>query len=396
MRRTPYSDDEIREYVESNSSCKFIETYMRKTSNGSKRVLKLVCKCGKEFEVLWVKFNRKDGKKQRQCRRCGIEERAKEQRMTDEEYIILKKKAGITIEHLEPADGKHKPIRHRCPECGNENWKPIPKNILNKASTKCAKCARKSTGGWNKLDNETYQQKKKALGIDIINVEPYKSMDENILHICPDCGGPWFVAPARILTQNSQRCLECSYKKRGNDRILTEKQVHEIAREYGCEWVEGEYEGHHSVLSFRCECGNIFKKRFSDFRNGWTRCSDCAKSISTGEYRILEWLTSHGINFKYQQRFPDLKGKRGMPLSYDFMITDDKENPFLLIEYDGEHHFRPLYDLYKTKKEAEEAFNRRKELDKRKDEYAAKNNIPLLRLSSRQYENLDNILGHLL
>lgn len=396
MSNKRYTEEEIKEHVENNSSCKFVGTYMTKIGSNRRRILQLICKCGKEFEVQWVKFNRSDGKKQRQCQKCGREERGKKQRMTDEEYIQLKKEKGIEIEHLEPASGKNKKIRHRCPKCGDENWYALPKNILRKYSTRCPKCQLDSIKGRNKLDDETYQWMKLQKGIDIVNIETYIDRSTPIKHICPDCNEEWKVSPSGVLSKNEPRCESCSYKKRGENRVYTDKEVESIVNEMGAEWISGKYEGKNSVLTFKCECGNTFKKKFNYFQSGWTRCRKCAASVSTGEYRIKKWLEKKNVPHTFQRKFDELRGKRNMPLSYDFSIDNENREPIVLIEYDGEHHFKPMYHRHTTKEEAEKSFETVKKYDKRKDEFAKQKDIPLVRLSAKQYEKLDTILGHLL
>lgn len=396
MSRKRYTEEEIKRHVEINSNCKFIGTYIRRTPSNRRRILQLICGCGKEFEVEWVKFNRTDSKFQRQCRSCGIKMRAKEQRMTDEEYIQEKIKRGITIEHLEPADGKSRKTRHRCPICKTTDWYPMPKDILNGYSTKCAKCQTAEIAGHNKSDDVTYQWQKLQKGINIINIEPYIDSRTNITHICPDCEKEWKVSPSRILSKNSQRCESCSYIKRGTDKLHAVEEVNRIVEERGVIWVSGEYNGQDSMLTFECECGNLFEKRFSDLRFGWTRCKECTVSISYGEYHIDKWLKKNEARYTFQRKFDDLRGKRNMPLSYDFSIDDPDDQPIALIEYDGEHHFKPMYHRYKTKKEAEEQFEKVRYYDKKKDEYAKKKGIPLIRLSSNKYKKLDDYLKHLL
>lgn len=392
-----YTEDEIKEYVECNSNCKFKGTYIKVSPNNRRRILQLTCGCGNDFEVEWVKFNRNDKvKKQRQCKKCGIEERVKAQRMTNEEYIRRKKEKGITIEHLEMPIGRHKGIKHRCPVCGDEDWKPTPSNILAKLSTKCTKCNLSKISGHNKLDDEAYQWQKLQNDIEIINTEPYIDSSTKINHICPTCNENWLVSPNQILTRDYKMCEPCGYIERGKERIYSYEDVKRIILDNGAKWIRGDYTGKDSVLTLECECGNEFEKKFSDFRNGWTRCRKCSMSISCGEYEIKKWLDSHSIKYTYQRKFDNLRGKRKMPLSYDFSIDDESGDPIILIEYDGEHHFKPMFYRYPTKQEAINQFEAVKMNDERKSEFAKKNNIPLIRLSSKQYEKLDILLKHLL
>ncbi|MFV0976982.1 hypothetical protein RCJ96_25880 [Bacillus sp. BSL6] len=391
-----YTEEEIKEYVENNSNCKFNGTYQKVTTSNRRKILQLTCGCGKEFEVEWVKFNRTDGKYQRQCRKCGHALRGKAQRMTNEEYIKRKAENGITIEHLEIPIGRNKGIKHRCPVCGDEDWKPTPANILAKHSTKCANCHLESIGGHNKSDEASYQLKKLQKGIDIINTEPYIDTATKINHICPVCEKDWKASPSQILNRELNMCEPCGYIERGRDRVHSPSEVQRIVTGMGAEWIKGEYTGKNSLLTFKCSCGDLFEKTFSDFRYGWTRCRKCTMSISTGENEIIRWLDTNLIKYTYQRKFEELKGKRNMPLSYDFSIDDENGEPITLIEYDGEHHFKPMYYRYPTEQEAVEQFELVKKYDEKKSEFAKKKGIPLIRLSSKQYQKLDTLLKHLI
>ncbi|MFA1738007.1 hypothetical protein [Lysinibacillus fusiformis] len=395
MSKFKYTDEEIKEYIEDNSECKFIKTFMIKSKYGSKRVLNLECSCGNVFEVLWVKFNRSDGMKQRQCRKCGLKTRGKGQMMTNEEYKRRKKDANIDIEHFENPRGRGVGIRHKCPVCGDENWKPTPANVLAKKSTKCEKCNLKNIAGHNKLTDIDYQKIKKENGINIVNIEKYQDSSTRILHICPDCNKEWNVSPSHVLSKNSERCESCSYIYRSQKRLLSEEEIHQKVEELNCTWISGNYKGNDSLLTFKCECGKNFRKRYSDFRNGWNRCTICMKSLSTGEHAIKKWLEIHNIPFVHQQKFDDLRGKRKMPLSYDFAVYNEQGDIRCLIEYDGAYHFKPMYSFHKDKIIAEKSFEETQTRDKIKTVYAKKMDIPLIRLSGTQYKYLDKHLKHL-
>lgn len=388
MRKNAYSDAELTHIVESVSDCKFIATYRKKYKHGNKRMLTLKCNCGEIFDVEWNRFNRKDSTPQRQCQECGKELRASRHRKTDADYQEDKLRKGITIKNVEPYILGQTPIRHICPNCLSDEWYVTPHNILTGASTKCKKC----TGGYNKLSDEWYQNEKARLGIFVENVQEYNGGDAPIWHICPECNGGWLVRPSHVLRRTSNTCTPCSYRLRGENAILTDEQVRQILSELSMEWVSGEYEGSESILTLKCACGELFDKRFSDARNGWNRCSKCAYSISTGELRIKEYLEDNSIDFVHQQKFDDLRGKRKMPLSYDFGIYSDGKL-IALIEYDGAHHFRPIYSFYETRCEAEKQFEAQLKRDERKNKYAKSIGVLLIRLSGKDYENLDAKLG---
>ena len=101
---------------------------------------------------------------------------------------------------------------------------------------------------------------------------------------------------------------------------------------------------------------------------------DCSK----GEHKISEVLDSCNISYIHQKKFPDLRYKN--PLSYDFYLPDYN----LLIEYDGEFHYKPIF--------SEKKFEIEKIRDSLKDEYAKKNHFNLLRIPYWEYENIEETL----
>lgn len=110
-----------------------------------------------------------------------------------------------------------------------------------------------------------------------------------------------------------------------------------------------------------------------------TGCPSC--KISRGERKIKSQLTFNNINFEVQKTFKNLLGAGNGLLSYDFYLPDHN----LLIEYQGEFHDREVYDGHD--------FERQKEHDKRKREYANKNKIKLLEIWYWDFENVEKILN---
>lgn len=106
-------------------------------------------------------------------------------------------------------------------------------------------------------------------------------------------------------------------------------------------------------------------------------------SSSKGELKIKEILEKNNITFTQEFTFPDLKGKRGTLLRYDFAIH--KGNKIIcLLDYDGIQHFSyvPFFHKSPTK------FKGMKERDRRKNRYCLVNNIPLLRIPYWDYDKL--------
>ena len=82
---------------------------------------------------------------------------------------------------------------------------------------------------------------------------------------------------------------------------------------------------------------------------------------------------------KTKKKFLDLKGDKNYPLKYDFYLP--KHN--ILIEYDGEQHFEPIFNW-----DTEKSFSQRKKYDKIKNNYAIQNNYILIRIPYTHYNDL--------
>lgn len=124
----------------------------------------------------------------------------------------------------------------------------------------------------------------------------------------------------------------------------------------------------------------------ANFTSHGRRCPSCKESH--GERKIREYLIKHNIEFIPQKTFPKLLGIGNKPLSYDFYIPSKN----LLIEFQGEQHYRPVDFNNEGIEQAEKNFEKQQEHDKRKRDYAKQNNIDLLEISYIQEDEIEEIL----
>jgi hypothetical protein len=109
------------------------------------------------------------------------------------------------------------------------------------------------------------------------------------------------------------------------------------------------------------------------------------KRVSKGEKRIIEFLNTHNIKFELEKTFPDCLGRTGRkPLRFDFFLLDYN----ILIEYDGEHHYKPVNKGYRAKYVHERTVIN----DKIKDNYIKEKGVGLLRIPYWEYDQIDEIL----
>ncbi|MBM7835712.1 hypothetical protein [Clostridium sardiniense] len=148
-----------------------------------------------------------------------------------------------------------------------------------------------------------------------------------------------------------------------------------------CELLSEEYHSRDEKLIFKCKCGNIFYTRWGTFISGKNRCDICSKRKSSLEYKTELFLKENNIKYKYQYKNKECKLKRALPI--DFALF--KESKIVgLIETDGSQHFSKI-DVFG----GEERFKHQQNIDKIKDDFAKRNNIPMLRIPYWEFKDED-------
>lgn len=101
--------------------------------------------------------------------------------------------------------------------------------------------------------------------------------------------------------------------------------------------------------------------------------------MSSYEEQIIKVLKKAKIKFQREKTFPDLK--RGS-FRFDFYIPNFYGKQ-IIIEVDGEQHFKPIY--------GRQAFLKGQEHDRQKNSYCLANNIPLYRIPFWEIKNIEDI-----
>lgn len=111
-------------------------------------------------------------------------------------------------------------------------------------------------------------------------------------------------------------------------------------------------------------------------------CPFCRES--KGENKVANYLSSKNIKFVRNAVFSDLKDKSF--LKFDFYLSDNS----LLIEYDGEGHYLACFGS--TLEEKIQNLLDCQRRDKIKDEWALKNNVPLLRIPYWDFNRIEELI----
>lgn len=97
---------------------------------------------------------------------------------------------------------------------------------------------------------------------------------------------------------------------------------------------------------------------------------------SSYESKIIRILRAGSIKFEREKTFKDLQQGR---YRYDFYIPGRN----ILIEVDGEQHWKPVY--------GRQALLKQKEHDRRKNTYALAHKIPLYRIPFWEIDNIKKL-----
>lgn len=199
-----------------------------------------------------------------------------------------------------------------------------------------------------------------------------------------DCGNFTTVLSDALRNGSTTQCLLC---KSGN----------EIGKRYGrltvLQAAEKNLKDGSSRWLCQCDCGNQVVVQAWHLRSGNTTSCGCyfrevirnkkliIPKISQQEQEVIKILEQNNISFLYDTPyFEDLRTANGGIARYDFILLNKENQPFRLIEIDGEQHFHPVR-IFGGKLE----FQKRMNTDKQKNEYALIHNIPLVRYLIHNY-----------
>lgn len=367
-------------------------------------------------------------------------------RKTTEQYKQELKDKNILLDVLEEYINTDTNIMHKCMICNNI-WSPRPSNILSGGG--CPICKRKEISINNMLSHEQFLEKVipllnesiEIIGIykgqrqkidclcklcnQIVKIKPlhlyqgaghkkcsmktmpqYKSLPlDNILEIiknspcnieyynnyvnahtpfnvhCLDCDNIYHAYIYNI--KNGHGCPKCQSINTGNRcRKSKEQFVNELKKINPFIDVLGDYINSNTHIECRCIlCDNVWSAKPANLLKN-KGCPQC-KREPKGEIIIKNCLIKNNIVFISQKTFDNLLGIGNGLLSYDFYLPQYN----LLIEFQGEQHEHPVEYFG-----GEEKFKIQQEHDKRKREYAEKNNINLLEIWYYDMDNIESIL----
>lgn len=175
-------------------------------------------------------------------------------------------------------------------------------------------------------------------------------------------------------------CAYCTGRYKTTEDFI--KEMNEINSDIE---IIGEYTGSENLVKCRCKiCGHEWNPIGRSLRNG-QGCPACTSS--KGEIKVKHFLDNYGVKYITQKTFDDCIYKE--KLRFDFYLPDYN----MLIEYDGEQHFKPVDFANKGIAWANKIFEYNQIKDKIKNNYCENNNIKLVRIPYWEFNNIDTILA---
>lgn len=275
-------------------------------------------------------------------------------------------------------------IEVECLICG-KHWNPTPNKLL--IGRGCPDCANRIRGSKIRKSHEDFVNDVKEINTNIIVLSHYVKSTVKVDLECSICHHKWSSFPYNILS--GRGCPKCKNTSTGNRcRKSQELFVREIKEINPDIKIIGDYKGRTKEIEVKClKCGRTWNVLPPVLLRGGS-CSSCCSSY--GEQKIEKYLIDHDYPFESQKTFDSLLGLGGRLLRYDFYLPDQN----LLIEFQGRQHEMPVDFSGDDEKGAENRFDIQTEHDKRKRNYAQKNNINLLEIWHYDFDNIDTILDN--
>ena len=253
--------------------------------------------------------------------------------------------------------------RHGCPRCG----------VLKRASLKRSNV------------NDFIKKSKRIFG----NRYDYSLVDysDAFSKVCIICKlhGSFYQTPNIHL--GGHGCPQCGRLKVGTVRRSTTEEFIEKARSvHGnrYRYSLSNYVNNSTKICIECPKHGVFFQKPNNHLSGHN-CPRC--NMSKGELKIENFLLNIGIEYIKQKKFEKCRNPNtNRRLKFDFYIPSKN----ILIEYDGEQHFRQSFlgGHYNSLEE----LNKLQMLDGIKTKFASENGITLIRIPYTEFNEIDNIL----
>lgn len=338
---------------------------------GIKNPLHIICNIHPEYGQ--QKTNFKNIKRHCGCKGCTKDLLRKKVKYSNEYLKRTTEEKGFEFIGIKYINGNRN-IQFVCSNHKNKGIQIMTPGHMIRNKGKCQYCC-----GYKRTTDE-FKSIVKKINPNITILSEYVDSRTKVLCKCNIDGYKWYSIPSNMLHGKS-KCPICHRKDIGNlTRNNGEDVIREIYRINNEIEILDEYYSLKEKLKCRCKiCNNIWYANSINLLHGKS-CPVCKSS--KGERTIRMILEKWGIKYECQKKFNDCIDM--FPLPFDFYLPLDN----VVIEYDGEFHYRPFDNSEKSNS----VFLKTIKHDKIKNKYCNDNKINLIRIPYWDFENIEYIL----
>lgn len=235
----------------------------------------------------------------------------------------------------------------------------------------CPKCS-----GQNRTEEDFLREANRIHGNKYIynrEILNFSLWTQHVNIICPIDGHGVFQQTPQKHINLERGCSKCGWSQHDNNYIdnFIENYNLKIKR-------IGDYKQAHIQIDWRCLiCDNIWPAMPSSILQG-SGCPECA--TGKNESIVREFLKTNNINTETIRIPVNILKQNARP---DFYIPSMN----LILEYNGEQHYKPVQFGGTSIENAKMNFEKQKVRDSQLREYCKNNNINLLEIDGRKYTN---------
>lgn len=261
------------------------------------------------------------------------------------------------------------PVIITCPVHGDFKQKPD----IHLQGSGCHICGREKTIMAKKLTKEIFVKRANLIHNNFYKYDNvhYTTNNKKVLITCPK-HGDFKQLPSMHLSGFG--CIKCRNDKQ---KLPFEVFVNRSNKKHNYKYTYGKnsYITLNKKVKIKCPIHGWFNQRANTHMDG-SGCSKC--NISKGEKKIAAYLKKLDIRYIREYKIQNFNYR------YDFYLPDLN----ILIEYDGEQHFRPVEYWGGIK-----GFEKRLMHDKEKSILADANNMYLIRIPYTKFNNIEKFLN---
>lgn len=293
---------------------------------------------------------------------------------------------GKTIKCLTPFNGCSNTIDVQCLVCLNRRT-VFARKLIEKTFSKCPNCSIQNRKSSILELNDNLLKRDNDFNLNYKITGSYVNSETHVQLLHLTCNKISNITPINLL--KGRRCSFCC---KGIKQTSTEWFKEKVDLETNSEYIFiGNYTGTHVPSKFFHKvCNSEFLKSPTNFFNKQSpqRCPVCSavSTESKGEIKIRNFLESYNINFSqhFSYLHPDFKLDKYF--NFDFKI-DLQDGSIMFIEFFGELHYRSFSGRLDC-----ERFILQQKRDKIKKSLCEKHGIPLVIISYKDYNKINDIM----